>query len=216
MRSVLLSAMTILTASSGAAAHIEEFQVEVADWFLTGATLQPGGMSHIDAEGHEGHLTSSGLLGPVADDGEPATIQYLLEGHIHGEIEEGQVFLVEYAFDPQFDAGSIAIVGGQLSVEALLEDGSLFGTGPLAPGSPFRGSFLTSALEHLGGPIIANHDANEADFILAINFAWSGGPAPAGMLTMTGQVNITPVPAPAAWGVGALAAAALARRRRAR
>lgn len=210
----LLSAMVIGAAASSASAHIEDFEVEVADWFVTGATPVPGADAHIDADGAGGVLTASGLLGPLVDDGDGSIVQFVLEGHIHGEIEQGQVFRVDYAFDPVAAGGSFSMLGGQMTVEAVLDDGSLFGLGALPASSPFSGFFHTSALELLGGPLIANHGANQADFVLAINFGWTGA-APDETLSLSGGVTVTPVPAPvggAAW----LAAGVLAASRRKR
>ncbi|MCA9283221.1 MAG: hypothetical protein H6812_13710 [Phycisphaeraceae bacterium] len=215
MKFSLLSAACVLTACSIASAHIEEFDVEVADWFVTGAALAPGGASTVLFDGAGEVLTASGVLGPITPESDAAIVQLILEGHIHGEIEEGMAFRVDYNFNPDFAAGSLDILGGQLSVEALTDDGdgSLFGLGSLPTGSALFGSFETTALELVGGPIIANHSATEADFVLAINFGWSGV-TPADLLSLAGTVTVTPVPAPATGATLLAGCFAAARRRR--
>lgn len=213
MRTSLLSAACVLGACSMAYGHIEEFDVEVAQWFVTGASLAPGGESSVLFDGAGEILSATGVLGPVAPESDAAIVQFVLEGHIHGEIEEGQVFRVDYSFDPAFAAGSLGILGGHLSVEALLDDGSLFGIGSLGAGSPLFGSFQTSALDLVGGPIIANHSAMEADFVLAINFGWSGV-TPADLLSINGSVTVTPIPAPMIGTMVIAACLAASRRRR--
>jgi len=194
--------------------HIEEFDVEVADWFVTGASIAPGGSSSVVFDGAGEVLGASGVLGPIMVENDAAILQFILEGHIHGEIEEGMAFRVDYNFNPDFAAGSLDILGGQLSVEALTDDGdgSLFGLGTLATGSPLFGSFETSAMELVGGPIITNHSATEADFVLAINFGWSGV-TPTDLLTLNGSVTVTPIPASMS-GVMLMAGGLAATRRR--
>ncbi|MCA9305018.1 MAG: hypothetical protein R3B46_08380 [Phycisphaerales bacterium] len=215
MKLTLLSAACAMTACSMASAHIEEFDVEVADWFVTGASLAPGAESSVLFDGAGEVLSASGVLGPITPDNDAAIVQLILEGHIHGEIEEGMAFRVDYNFNPDFAAGSLDILGGQLSVEALTDDGdgSLFALATLPTGSPLSGSFQTTALELVGGPIIANHSATEADFVLAINFGWSGV-TPADLLALTGTVTVTPVPAPATGATLLAGCLAAARRRR--
>lgn len=216
MKYVLLSAGLIAAAPSGAAAHIESFDVEVAHWFITGASLEPGGVSIVEYDGRDGMLASHGALGPLAPNADGAILQYALEGHIHGGIDAGQVFRVDYDFETIADAGSISVLGGQMIAEAVLPEGSLFATGSLPGGAPMSGFFHTSAMELFGGPIVANHDADEADFVLAINFGWSGV-GPADRMSISGSVTITTVPGPPSWAIGLLATGAWvahARRRR--